>query len=178
MHFIELHKQKKYIKELYCCTIDHFCRFCFLCFSTNVDVLLLQTYHPEFQINKRFPPIRFVSLEILGKKKPQKLGNNSNAQKYRYLSEFPLECNSNLHSQNMILYQSNKKKNSISQHGNISMSLLTLSAWQTKTDTCANGVDPDETAHNELSHQDLHCLLFLFYIRLKPLFASVDMSKF
>ena len=26
----------------------------------------------------------------------------------------------------------------------------------------ANSVDPDETAHNEPSHQDLHCLPFLF----------------
>ena len=27
----------------------------------------------------------------------------------------------------------------------------------TKTDTYANSVDPDETAHNEPSHLDLHC---------------------
>ena len=33
---------------------------------------------------------------------------------------------------------------------------LTLSALQTKPDTCANSVDPDETARNEPSHQDLH----------------------
>ena len=26
----------------------------------------------------------------------------------------------------------------------------------------ANNVDPDETAHNEPSHQDLHCLPFCF----------------
>ena len=38
-------------------------------------------------------------------------------------------------------------------------------------------VDPDEMAHNEPSHQDLHCHS-LFYFRLKPLFASVDMSNF
>ena len=35
---------------------------------------------------------------------------------------------------------------------------LTLSVLQTKTYTCANSVDPGETAHNELSHQDLRCL--------------------
>ena len=35
-------------------------------------------------------------------------------------------------------------------------------------DTCANSVAPDETAHNEPSHQELHCLLF----------ASMNMSKF
>ena len=29
---------------------------------------------------------------------------------------------------------------------------LTLSALQTKTDTFANSVDPDETAYNELTH--------------------------
>ena len=57
---------------------------------------------------------------------------------------------------------------------------------QTKTDTCANSVDPDKTAHNEPSHQDLHCLpfclffclLFCVLITLKPLFEAVDMSKF
>ena len=34
---------------------------------------------------------------------------------------------------------------------------LTLSVLQTKKDTCANSVDPDEP-----SHQDLHCLPFCF----------------
>ena len=33
---------------------------------------------------------------------------------------------------------------------------------QTKTDICANSIDPDETAHNEPSHQDLHFLSFCF----------------
>ena len=52
---------------------------------------------------------------------------------------------------------------------------LTLSAEQTKINT----LDSDETADNEPSHQDLHCLPFsFFYIRRKPLFATVDMSKF
>ena len=37
--------------------------------------------------------------------------------------------------------------------------IFTLSAWQTKTDTFANTADTDETAHNELSHQYLQCLL-------------------
>ena len=42
-----------------------------------------------------------------------------------------------------------------------------------------NSADPDETAHNEPSHLDLHCLPFFgFDFKLKPLFASVDMSKF
>ena len=35
----------------------------------------------------------------------------------------------------------------------------TISALQTKTDTYANSVDPDEMAHNEPSHLDLHYLL-------------------
>ena len=32
-----------------------------------------------------------------------------------------------------------------------------------QTDTCANNVDPDETAYNESSHQDLHSLPFFYY---------------
>ena len=31
---------------------------------------------------------------------------------------------------------------------------------QTKAPTLANSVDPDDTAHDEPSHQDLHCLQF------------------
>ena len=45
---------------------------------------------------------------------------------------------------------------------------LILSARETKTDSYANSVDPDETACNE----DLHCLPFCF--RLNPLFVSVE----
>ena len=41
---------------------------------------------------------------------------------------------------------------------------LTLSALQTKSDTCANSVDPDERAHYEPSHQGLHLLAILFLI--------------
>ena len=51
---------------------------------------------------------------------------------------------------------------------------LTLSALQTKHDTCANSVDPNETAHYELSHQDLHWLPFCFYLWLMSLFATMD----
>ena len=49
-----------------------------------------------------------------------------------------------------------------------------------KTDTFSNNVEPDETARDEPSHQDLHCLLVCFFIDfiLKPLFASMDMSKY
>ena len=43
---------------------------------------------------------------------------------------------------------------------------------------CANSVDPDETARHEPSHLDLHCFHFVFYFKLKPLFASVDMFEF
>ena len=39
---------------------------------------------------------------------------------------------------------------------------LSFSSLQTNTNTCANSVDPDETARNEPSHQDLHCLQFCF----------------
>ena len=52
------------------------------------------------------------------------------------------------------------------------------SSLKTKNDASANSVDPDETAHNEPSHQDLHCLSFFYHFRLKPLFATMDMSKF
>ena len=55
-----------------------------------------------------------------------------------------------------------------------------LSALQTKTNTCGNSVDPDDTARNEPSHQDLHCLPSLFaillFFRLNPLFVSVDVQ--
>ena len=56
----------------------------------------------------------------------------------------------------------------------IGSSGLTLSALQTKTDTFANSVDPDEMAHNEPSQQDLHCLPFW----LASPYETVDMSKF
>ena len=39
-----------------------------------------------------------------------------------------------------------------------------LSTMQTEPDTYANSVDPDETTHNEPSHQTLHCLPFYFDI--------------
>ena len=55
---------------------------------------------------------------------------------------------------------------------------LTLSALQNKPDTCASCVDPDETAHKEPSHQDLHCLPFSFDFLLTFLFATMGMSKF
>ena len=55
---------------------------------------------------------------------------------------------------------------------------LTLSAWQTNTNTCANSVDSDEMASNEPSHLDLHCLPFYFLFLTETLFASVDKSKF
>ena len=57
--------------------------------------------------------------------------------------------------------------------------------WNTKpltplADTCANSVDPDETAHNEPSHLDLHCLQsgFELCVLLNFSFATRDMSKF
>ena len=49
----------------------------------------------------------------------------------------------------------------------------TLSDFQTKPNTCANSVDPDETARNKPSHQDLYAL-FLTDIAI----AAVDMSEF
>ena len=46
-----------------------------------------------------------------------------------------------------------------------------LSTLQTNTETYANSADPDETARNEPSHQDLHCLPFCFSVYTEtPLF--------
>ena len=55
-----------------------------------------------------------------------------------------------------------------------SFTRLTLSVLQTKTDTCANSVDPDETACNKLSHQDLHCLpsYYLFWTEIPKICIS------
>ena len=39
---------------------------------------------------------------------------------------------------------------------------LTVSLLLSKTGTCTNSADPDETARNEPSHQDLHSLPFCF----------------
>ena len=39
---------------------------------------------------------------------------------------------------------------------------LNLSALQKNTGTFVNNIDPDELAHNEPSHLDLHCLPFCF----------------
>ena len=39
---------------------------------------------------------------------------------------------------------------------------LTASTLKTSTDTYANSVDLDETAHNEPSHLDPHCLQFYY----------------
>ena len=40
---------------------------------------------------------------------------------------------------------------------------LALPSLQTHTDTFANSLDPDETACNKPSHQDLHCLPFCYF---------------
>ena len=56
--------------------------------------------------------------------------------------------------------------------------ILTFWAKQTKTNTCANREDPDETVRNEPSHQDLHCLPIYFWFLTNPLLASVVKSEF
>ena len=53
----------------------------------------------------------------------------------------------------------------------------TLSDLQNKPDTCANSIDPDESAHNQPSYQDLHVLPFSL-ILIAALFAKMDLSKF
>ena len=44
--------------------------------------------------------------------------------------------------------------------GLISNMFINFLALKTMTDTFSNSADPDETAHNEPSHQDLLCLQF------------------
>ena len=55
---------------------------------------------------------------------------------------------------------------------------LIHSALQTQTDNFANSKDPDETAGNKQSHQDLHCLPFCFCFLLNLLSIRMDISKF
>ena len=54
---------------------------------------------------------------------------------------------------------------------------VTISSIQTKTYTIANSVDPDETARDEPSHQDLHCLSFEFGILNATVICTDDMAK-
>ena len=42
----------------------------------------------------------------------------------------------------------------------------------------ANSVDADETPRDESSHKDLHCLPFHFDFLLRPLFATMVLSRF
>ena len=53
--------------------------------------------------------------------------------------------------------------------------ILTISAWQTKTDICANSVEPILVTRLIRIYTVCHSV---FDLRLKPLFASVNMSKF
>ena len=53
---------------------------------------------------------------------------------------------------------------------------LTLSAWQAKTDTCADSVDPDETAVSSGSTLFAIPFFFLFYFTQKPLSGAVNTS--
>ena len=57
-------------------------------------------------------------------------------------------------------YKSKRRNNPDKIFITENLTSLTFSAQKTKTDACANNVDPDETARNEPSHQYLHCLLF------------------
>ena len=50
---------------------------------------------------------------------------------------------------------------------------LTLSAVQTKTNTCANSVAPDEMAGLIRLYTVCH---FVFKVRLKPIFATMGVS--
>ena len=54
---------------------------------------------------------------------------------------------------------------------------LTFSALLNGTDLYANSVDPDVTAHNELSYQDPKCLQFFFDFLLRPLLIEEQLQK-
>ena len=56
--------------------------------------------------------------------------------------------------------------------------LSTVSSQHTSTDTFANSAHRDETAHNEPSHQDLHCLPCSYYFLTKTPVCNNDVSKF
>ena len=62
-------------------------------------------------------------------------------------------------------------------HQEIHATLLTLSSVDQNRYPCKQW-DPDETAHNKPSHQDLHCLRLCFVFWLTSLFATETMSKF
>ena len=55
--------------------------------------------------------------------------------------------------------------------------VLTIFSPAVQTRHLANSVDPDETAHNEPSYQDLHCLPFCFVFWLTSPFAIMDLSN-
>ena len=54
----------------------------------------------------------------------------------------------------------------------------TLSSLQINMNTSANSVDPDETARNEPSYQDIYCLSLYYWLLTKPLFVTTDVSEF
>ena len=54
---------------------------------------------------------------------------------------------------------------------------VTISSMQTKSYTTANSVDPDETARDEPSHQDLYCLPFEFGNLNATVICTDDMAK-
>ena len=53
-----------------------------------------------------------------------------------------------------------------------------LSSLQINTDTIANCADPDDTACNKPSYQNLHCLPFCYWIFDWNPFLQLDVSKF
>ena len=48
---------------------------------------------------------------------------------------------------------------------------------QSSTNTFANSADPDKTAHNEPSHQDLHCLLFWIYYLQQWVYPNSEIEE-
>ena len=63
-----------------------------------------------------------------------------------------------IHMKCQALISLKKKKQIKMSSGADMIGKLTLSSLQTNTDAFANSADPDKIAHNEPSHQELHCL--------------------
>ena len=60
---------------------------------------------------------------------------------------------------------------------NLVRTIASFKVFSQNKNRMANSVDPDETAHYEPSHQDLHCLQKLFWSAGFKVFIDVQMCK-
>ena len=63
---------------------------------------------------------------------------------------------------NNVLHISNSPANALPWLKDLIEFFLTILSLQIKLNNCANSADPDETARDEPSHQDLHCLPYYY----------------